>query len=233
MFGISGTSKYKEQKHRYYACSTQYNKHQCDKKYEKKDALETYVATETITWVLKPKIMERIATRLEQEFEKSINRTTIIDFEKRIQKVNTELDKCFDLFFKADSEELRKRMNEKSKELELVKKDLQFELSKLKNAVKIKHTKDDIVNHLKQFFKGDFETDKELQERIIFYLVNCVYVSDKHTIILYNILGDTTKGTEISFDELDALKEKAEPLNSANDTQTGVQISCDMVHQIE
>jgi len=35
MFGISGTSKTKGQKHRYYACSCQYKFKHCIKKYEK------------------------------------------------------------------------------------------------------------------------------------------------------------------------------------------------------
>ncbi|MCL2797650.1 MAG: recombinase family protein [Firmicutes bacterium] len=52
MFGISGTSGTKGEKHRYYACSRQYKFKTCDKKYNKKGELEIEIAYSTLRYVL-------------------------------------------------------------------------------------------------------------------------------------------------------------------------------------
>ena len=210
MFGISGTSRTKG-RHSYYACSCQYNKKACAKKYEKKDELEQWVVDVTLEYVLQPARLDYIAEQIIKVYENDVNGQRIKEYEKRIRHIDAELDKHFELFYKTDNDEFRERMSAKAKELELTKKDLKAELAKLKNALEVRHTKADILDYLQTFLKGD-SGDFDFQKRIINILVNSVYVYDDGTKLLYfNI--DSAKAQP--FGEVSGDIQKAEPLNSA------------------
>ncbi len=92
------------------------------------------------------------------------------------------------MFFKADSEELQKRMNEKSKSLEIEKQDLQAELKKLKLVKIITHTKEDVKNLLGEYLDGNIN-DIEYQRKIINKFVNSVYIFDDKIAIYYNLFN--------------------------------------------
>ncbi len=185
--GICGTSKTNKQ-HHYYTCSKRYKEHTCNKKNERKDDLERYVVEQTLNYVLNEKQIENIANGMLEKWNTNSTTLKIKEYEKQIEKIERDLDKCFDMFFNADSEELQKRMNEKSKSLGIQKQDLQEELKKLKLMKIITHTKEDIKNLLAEFLDGNIN-DINYQRKIINKFVNSVYLFDDKTAIYYNLFN--------------------------------------------
>ena len=210
MFGVSGTS-YTKKPHRYYACCNRYNKKTCVKKHERKDELEYSIVAQTTTYILKPDKLDLIAGRMVKEFENNINAQRVKDYEKRIAKVNADLDKCFELFFSAENDELKKRLNERAKDLELTKKDLNTELAKLRYAAKMKHTKADIVTRIQEFCQGD-ESDEVYRKRIIDAFVSCIFVFDDGRKATFYNLFDSFQPSYVEM--LDYLPE-AESIDNA------------------
>lgn len=202
LVGVTGTSKTARQYH-YYACCKRYKQHTCNKNNEQKDKLENYVLEQTLNLVLTPEQIENIANGM---FEKWNTNTTTIktkEYEKQIERINKELDKCFNMFFNADSEELQKRLNDKSKSLEIEKQDLQNEIKKLAMVQAMTHTKDDVKNILAEYLDGD-KSDLNYQRKIINKFVNSVFVYDDKVVIYYNVFSKT------QIDHTEALKDIAE-----------------------
>jgi DNA invertase Pin-like site-specific DNA recombinase len=196
LVGICGTSETKDS-HRYYVCSKQYKEHTCDKKYEKKKYLERYVVEETLRRVLTPECSDEIAELVLSEYEKNINAVKIKDYEKQLAKIEHEFDKCVELMLKAGCDEVVKRLDNKAKDLALQKSDLLKELSKLKLANKMQHTKKDILAWLNIFTRGDI-LSPEYQRRIIDVFISSVYLFDDKIVIYYNLDG----GSQVSYLEM-------------------------------
>ena len=187
LVGVSGTSNNKT-KHYYYACSTRYKKHTCNKKNEHKESLERYVVEQTLNFVLTEEQIENIANGMLEQWNKNTTAIKIKEFEKKIEKIEQELDKCFTLFYKAENEELQKRMNDKANSLTIQKKDIQKEIKKLKMVQLITHTKEDVKNLLAEYLEGNIN-DIDYQRKIINKFVNSVYVFDDKTAIYYNLFN--------------------------------------------
>ena len=187
MVGISGTSKTKKQ-HHYYACSKRYKEHTCKKNNENKSKLEKYIVEQTLNYVLTEEQIEHIANGMLKKWNTNSTATEIKEIEKRIEKIDRDLDKCFNSFFNTESAELQRRMNEKAKSLELEKKDLQEELKKLKLVKIITHTKEDVKNLLAEYLDGNIN-DIEYQRKIINKFVNSVYIFDDKIAIYYNLFN--------------------------------------------
>ena len=187
MVGITGTSK-TTKKYHYYACSKRYKEHTCKKKNEQKEYLEKYVVEQTLNYILTQEQIENIANGMLEKWNTNTTTLQIKKLEKQIEKIDKDLDKCFDMFFNADSQELQKRMNEKSKSLEIQKQDLQEELQKLKLIKIITHTKEDVKNLLGEYLDGNIE-DINYQRKIINKFVNSVYIFDDKIAIYYNLFN--------------------------------------------
>ncbi len=187
MVGVSGTSK-TSAKHYYYACSTRYKTHTCNKTNERKANLERYVVEQTLDYVLKHEQIENIANGMLEIWNKNSTVIKIKELERKIEKIDKDLDKCFNSFFNADSEELQKRINEKAKSLEIEKKDIQAEINKLKVMQVITYTKDDIKNLLAEFLDGNIN-DINYQRKIINKFVNTIYIFDDKIAIYYNLFN--------------------------------------------
>lgn len=235
MFGISGTSKTKGQKHRYYACSCQYKLKHCSKKYEKKFDLEQEVAVATLLYVLAKGYYEEIASRLEKEYANENDERAIKELERQIRKINTEIDKLFDLFYKAENDEFRKRMNAKAAELEQNKKTLITELARLKNSQTKRMNREEMILMFIGILSKRKIGDEEFMKFLIKEFVKSVYVSEKEITIYYNI-GNDNEPHKIPKNKRNQHKKKAEPLSSANSPDTnnpanGVRISDTLVHQ--
>lgn len=185
--GISGTSKTSKQ-HHYYACSQRYKKHNCNKHNENKEYLEKYVVEQTLNFVLTPEQIDNIANGMLEKWNKNTTNIKIKEYEKQIDKIESDLDKCFNMFFDADSEELKKRLNEKSKSLSIEKQDLQEEIKKLKLVQIITHTKEEVKNLLAEYLDGNIN-DKEYQRKIINKFVNRVFIFDDKIAIYYNLFN--------------------------------------------
>lgn len=237
MFGISGTSKTKGQKHRYYACRSQYNLKTCDKKYNKKDELEKAVAILTLRYVLEKGYFELITERLARECADDKEAFAIKEIERQIRKTDIEIDKHFELFYKADNDEFRRRMNDKAKELTEMKKTLVSELARLKNNEKKRMTQNEILLMFVNVLSGA-EAAEDFIKFIIKEFIRCVYVYDDGNLIIYYDIGNEhdPKRKKVPKETREEHKEKAEPISPANtsDNDTlfkGVRISDTMVHQ--
>lgn len=235
MFGISGTSKTKGQKHRYYACSCQYKFKHCSKKYEKKNNLEQEVALNTLLYVLAKGYYEAIAKRLDKEYANENDERAIKELERQIRKTNSDIDKHFDLFCKTENDEFRKRMNAKATELEQNKKTLIGELARLKNNQTKRMSREDMILMFISILSKREIGDEEFTKFLIKEFVKSVYVSEEEITIYYTI-GDDNEPHKIPKNKRTEHKKKAEPLSSANlsdsDNPKGVRISNIMVRRM-
>ena len=188
LVGTCGTGK-AGTKHHYYSCSKRWKEHNCNKSNENKFNLEDYVFNETIKYILQPEQIEDIANGMLEKWNSGETKQKLNEYEKQLAKVERELDKCFDLFYKAESKEIQKRVNEKSQSLEIQKQDIQEEIKKLKMAQAITHTKDEVITALNMFLDGN-KNDINFKKRIINNLVNSVYVFDDKIVVYYNLFGE-------------------------------------------
>lgn len=185
MVGDGGTSK-SGKVHYYYACGEKKKAHTCQKRNEKKDFLEWYVVEQTVEYVLTPERLDYIAERVVQEYEKDFNDSNVRTLERRIAKLEKDINKAVDDFMSTDSKPMKKRLEEKVERLEAQKADLEVDLSKLKIATRIQLTKEQIINWLKAFCNGD-PLDMDFRRRIIDVLINSVYLFDDKLVIFYNV----------------------------------------------
>jgi hypothetical protein len=97
----------------------------------------------------------------------------------------------------AETDEIKKRADQKAKDFEIQKIDLLKEIAKLRLANTMQHTKQDILSWLKIFTRGDI-LSPEYQRRIIDIFVNSIYLFDDKIIIYYNLEGSK----QVSFIEM-------------------------------
>lgn len=185
--GISGTSKTFKQ-HHYYSCSQKYKNHTCKKHNENKEYLEKYVVEQTLNFVLTEEQIENIANGMLEKWNKNTTTLKIKEYENQIAKIENDLDKCFNMFFEADSTELKNRLNEKSKSLEIEKTDILEEIKKLKLVQIITHTKEEVKNLLAEYLEGNIN-DKNYQRKIINKFVNRIFIFDNKIAIYYNLFN--------------------------------------------
>ncbi len=186
MVGVSGTGKALKT-YNYYACSKRIKEHKCNKKNEQKDTLERFIVQQTINNVLQPDKIEKIADKILKHWNNNTISIQIKEYETRLLKIEKELDKCFNLFFNSNNEDLQKRMNEKANSLTLEKLDLQEELKKLKLSKIITHTKEEVIVIISQYLDGDIN-DINFQRKVVNKFINCIFLYDDKVIIYYNIL---------------------------------------------
>ena len=187
MVGVSGTSK-TSKTHHYYTCSKRWKQHTCDKKNEKKDYIERYVVEQTLNYILTPEQMENIANGMIAEWNKNKTTIKINEYEKQLKTIDRELDKCFNLFYKTENEEMQKRLNATADSYKIQREDIIEQITKLKLASHITKTKEDILEALSQYIDGNIE-DIEYQRKIINKFVNSVFVYDDKIAIYYNLFN--------------------------------------------
>jgi DNA invertase Pin-like site-specific DNA recombinase len=218
MVGESGRGK-GGAKFYYYACGQKKKLHTCAKVNEKKDFIEWYVVEQTIEYVLTPARIELIADAVVAEYDKEFNDDVLKALERRIAKIDRDIDAAVDLMIQNANREIRARTEKRVEELTAQKEDLSIDLAKLQIANGIRYTKDDILAWLRQFCKGDL-MDLEFRRRIIDVFINSVYLYDDKIAIFYNIKG----GKQISYMEVaDALD--GDEFDGADGSGSGVRIS--------
>lgn len=188
----------------YYACAEKKKHHSCNKKNEKKGFLEWFVVEQTVEYVLTPERIEYIAARIVAKYDEEFNDKGIRDLERQAKKIENDITAAVDASLSAP-EKVRPRYYEKIETLETQKADIEMNLATLKIAAKHRYTKEQIVEWLKTFCKGD-SLNPEFQRRIIDVLVNSVYVYDDKIVIYYNVKG----GKQVSYMEmLDSIDDSA------------------------
>lgn len=204
MLGVSGKGKHGEQ-HYYYSCGERRRTHICKKAHEKKDFIEWYIVEQTVEYVLTPVRMEEIARRVVAEYDREFNNDAVKGLERRIKKLERDIDKTVDAIVEAGSRTARAKLGEKVDSMEAQKNDLEIDLAKLRIANGIRYTEEDICAWIKQFCRGDL-MDEEFRRRIIDVFVNSVYLYDDRVVIFYNLKG----GKQVSYiDMLDATEKAA------------------------
>lgn len=224
MAGDCGTSK-NGSKHFYYSCTAKKKRHTCKKKSEKKDFLERYIVEQTLSHVLTPSAMEEIAKGVVAEYDKEFNNEKLKIIKKKINKLEADADKIFKLILSCENEVLIKRYENQVVELDLQRADLKIDLSKLELASGIRYAEKDIIIWLKQFCKGDI-MDEDFRRRIIYVLVNAVYLYDDKVVIYYN----TKDSKQVCYiDNCDPLDELCDEGTQGFNEKNSVRISNDML----
>lgn len=189
MVGVSGTSK-TGAKHHYYACATKYKHHTCKKKNDKKELLEKFVVENIIDYVTIRESADRIADLLIAEYQRNINDSKVKDYEKQLRAIDKQLDDIVEIMLQnTKNTVLLAKLDGKADDLTAQKEILEEELAKLRLAIRMPHTKNDILNYLAMFTNGSVN-DPEFRKRIIDRLVNTVYVYDDKILTYLNILDD-------------------------------------------
>lgn len=198
MVGTSGTSK-TQAKHCYYACSQKNKFHNCTKKNEKKQDLESKVIDFILKRILEPKTIDYLADQVLKAYEQSLSSDAIKQYEKKIAEIEKEFDKITNQIVKSTNENIIIRLNKQADDLTNEQKVYKNELAKLKLANSIKHTKKDIIDYLNIFIKNSSDSTDAHYQKLIDLFVNAIYVFDDHIHIYFNLFQ---KQDKIDFDEV-------------------------------
>lgn len=186
MVGESGKSRTGEI-HNYYSCARRKKKHSCQKRNEPKLILEKYVVRQTVMYFLNPTRLSRTADALLEAFDRTFNTTEITNLEKRICKLEDDATATVDLIVAAaGTPSLQKRYEAKLIQLDEQKASLEDELARLRLAVGIRLTHEEVMERLRGMCEGSVD-DPEFRKRIIYTFVNSVFVFDDRCTIFYNI----------------------------------------------
>ena len=181
MVGVSGTGR-KGGKYYYYACMGQKKSKICEKKPEKKDALEELIVKNAVECALSDEMIEIVAERVAElqrrEREDDENKRAV---ESQLADVKTRLKNVIEAVESgAFSPALKSRLSE----LEKQKAQLEDELERLR-VVSPMFSKSDIIEWLKRFRDGDV-SNPNYRWAIVQNFVNAVYVYDDKIKIVYN-----------------------------------------------
>ena len=204
MVGVSGRGRHGSE-HYYYSCGERRRTKTCKKAHEKKGFLEWYIVEQTVEYVLTPSRIEYIAESVVAQYDNEFNDTRIVELEKRIAKIDRDMEKAVDASLEAPTKAARAKFFDRMEQLELQKTDLEIDLSKLRIANRIRFTVEDIKSWLKLFCRGD-PMDEGFRKRIIDVFVNSVYLYDDRMVVFYNIKG----GKQISYFEMQQVTEDIE-----------------------
>ena len=195
LVGDAGTSRHGNV-YFYYACGNRKRKQGCKKLNEKKAFLEWYVVEQTIEYVLQPDRIDYIATRVVASYEDEFNDQRIKEYERQIGKIETEVHNLVTAISKS-SDQVTARLIERIDILETQRADIERELVTLRIANGKRLTKEEIIQWIKDFTRGDM-MDKDFQQRIIDVFINSIYVYDDKMVIYYN----TKDGKQVSHIEM-------------------------------
>jgi len=214
----------------YYSCATKKKEHTCKKKSEKKDFIEWYVVEQTCLYVLDPVRIDHIAESVVVAYDKEFDSGKVKEYERQIAKLDREANVAVDELIAASNKAVKARLQKKLEELELKKADIELDLSKLKIAVGVRYTKEQVIAWLKSFCNGD-PLDEAFRRRIIDVFINSVFLYDDKLVVFYNIRD----GKQVSYiDVMDAMDEIDEdPGGGARGTGGKVRISNDTAHHIK
>lgn len=186
MRGESGTS-HTGDIYNYYKCADRKKHKSCSKENEKKDRIERAVVEETVNQVLKPDVIDAIATKVaeiaEREFHDNTRFNALQEELKNVQASIKNLLKLVEQGIDIDD------VGERLLDLNSQKADLQKQIDK-ETLKKPLFSKNEIAFWLSDFITDGDINDFEYMQRIIDTLVNKVWVFDedgyKKIVILYN-----------------------------------------------
>jgi len=181
----------------YYSCHTRKKHHECQKKNEKKDAVESTVVREAIRFIRDPKNLDKAVQGVLAEYEKEFGQTQIKELEKKKDRLEADLNNVVEAIAKTPGRG-QARLIEKLDVLEAQKNDLEIDIAKLRIAQGIQPTEVEVKAWLTQFSTGD-PNDSDFRKWIIDVLVNAVYLYDTYMVIFFNLKGSK----KICFTDMD------------------------------
>lgn len=177
----------------YYACGRRKKTHACQKKNERRGFVEWYAVEQTVKYVLRPDIMERIASAIVAQYDKDLGKGPLAALERQAASLERELERLVDSLTVAP-QSARARIFARMERLEGEKADLEIDIAKLKVTSEIHWSREQILAWLRQFGQGD-PLDPDFQRKILDTFVNTVYLYDERMVIFYNIRG----GKQVSY----------------------------------
>lgn len=160
--------------------------------------LSNYVASYVKNYVCIKENAYQIADLVLNEYKRYINANRISDIERQLKDIDKQLDDIVDTMIANNKNTLiLDKLNEKADDLTQQKEYLEKEFSKLKLALAVPHSRDDIVNHLLMFTDGD-PNDFEYRRKVIKRLVKAVYLYDDKFILYLNLID----GQDVAFKNL-------------------------------
>lgn len=185
---VAGGGKGKTGKqYNYYECKKK-KKRLCDKKIEHKHALEDTVVKSVICFLSDKNNLDIIVKDVLNYYDQRTDETQIKSIRKRISLIKEEADEAANAFISAKSQLLKDRIEKRMQECELLINDLENQKIQLELERGRRLTADDIKDFVDMILNGDLN-DIEFKRRLIDNLVYRIYVSDKKTIIFFNIRG--------------------------------------------
>lgn len=186
MQGISGTGM-TGNTYAYYQCKGRREKNGCEKKHEPKQALEDYVIRQTLDYILAPGLLDEISDAIVKELKKDAANDELRQMEKKISKLENEINKLIDLAGSAPpraAAAVMARVEEYTAQREL----LETEASKLRISSMVSFTKEEVLSWLRLFCDGEPD-DPAFRKRLVDVFINSIYVWDDKIAIYYNVRG--------------------------------------------
>lgn len=204
MVGTSGKSC--KNKYTYYTCSNRYKKHECNKEYEQKDWLEDFVINKTLNYILKQNVIDEIVNNAYIYFKNKKYNTQIQAIEDRLDILDKQINKIYNIFAKTDSKEILKRANEEIKQLEIDKNNLLKELTITKATNKIFKTKEELKLIFDIFISGE-QSDINFRKRIVKMFINSIFVFEDFIVIYYNLFDNNFTTFEEMQEHLQSIQD--------------------------
>lgn len=211
MVADGGTSRTGVQ-HHYYSCKKM-KKHECHKRRENKDALEFYITSCVVDFLSDKDNVDVIVTDVFNYYEKRTDEKNLKSIQKKIANVKKYVNELADAFVKAKSKLLQETIEKKMSEYEIMLNNLSEQQAKLELERGYRFTKQDIFDFINELLKGD-KHDKDYQRQIIDNLVSQIYITDKETVVYFNIKGGNNCIKKISFCDNNAVLNKDSSVQS-------------------
>ena len=157
---------------------------------------------QTVAYLSDPRRVGVIAGDVIKYYESRTSATEIKRITAERSRVQKEIDNAVNLMVSGVDAAVVKVLNDKIVELTTLLNDLTEQQSKLELEAGLKVTRNDIVEFVAEYVKGD-PHDPEFQKRIIDNLVRAIYLYDDKIVIYFNV----NNGKELSYigkDDTDA-----------------------------
>lgn len=204
MIGVSGTSHTGKTYH-YYSCYSKHKYHNCSKKNENKERLEDEVFEKICNKLLQKDMINQITDGIIKEYENNITYKKIQELENKISNIEKQFDKISNQIIKLDNDEIIERLNRQANDLTEQQQIYKTEIKKLKLAMQVKHTREDIKEYLLSFL--DQPKDDHFKQKIFDIFVTAVYVFDDYLNVYIDMFNENNK---ITFENAVEHKQEAE-----------------------
>ncbi len=192
MVGTSGTS-HTGKTHSYYSCQERYKKHTCNKSNENKQQLEEDVFNFIFDMVLQKDNINTIADGILESYKNEINNSELVSLEKQLEEIEKKFDKITQQIMKSTNDNIISRLNKQADDLSEQQATYSEQVKKIKIALSIHHSKQDIVEYLQVFI--DQPKTEKFKETIINTFVNSIYVFDDYINIYFDLFERNKKFT--------------------------------------